>query len=76
MKKNKLTFLIVTSALALSALIGCGNKKQLSSVLPSSENSVEPPSSNVLSSSEVIAPSSEAPKSSSRSEERRVGKEC
>ena len=65
MKKNKLTLLIVTSCLALSALIGCGNKKQLSSVLPSSENSVEPPSSNVLSSSEVIAPSSEAPKSSS-----------
>lgn len=65
MKKNKLTFLIVTSALAISALIGCGNKKQPSSVLPSSENSVEQPSSNVLPSSEVPQPSSEAPKPSS-----------
>ena len=66
MKKNKLIFLTITSALVLSSLIGCGNKNQPSSAVPESVPTSEAPSSNVLPSSETPKPSSsEAPRPSS-----------
>ena len=66
MKKNKFTFLAIASCLALSALVGCGDKAKTSSTPQKSSNSINQPSSNISSSSETISSSNTQSSSSSK----------